>query len=451
MILAVTFVSLGFVVVRSTRATLMDQVDQQLLDTSSAAADRKDKPRPGPPPQQDYDFGSRSVAELVYEEDGTPCWIDGSGIAGNRDPLPKLPPIPSPEADALVGKFVNLPAVEGSINYRAYVTRGYQNRYVVTATAMNEVDQAVNRVMSMVVFGGLLALGVAMVACWWLIRRDMRPVDRMVDTAAAIAGGDLGRRVPDANPRSELGRLGGALNEMLVQIERGIDERAANEDRLRRFVADAAHELRTPLTSVRGYAELYRQGAFQDPEALAKAMSRIEAEGGRMARLIDDLLLLARLDRQVTLEKERIDMAELVDEAVDDFGVLEPERTVTTSVTQRAFVLGDRVRLRQIVDNLLTNARIHTPAGTPVHVAVEHDAEHVDVTVADEGPGIPAEDQGHVFERFWRADPSRVRRTGGTGLGLSIVASLVHAHGGTVRLQSAPGKGATFVVRLPLA
>lgn len=208
--------------------------------------------------------------------------------------------------------------------------------------------------------------------------------------------------------------------------------------------------MRTPLTSLRGYAELYRQGAIPDAEGVDNAMRRIESEGGRMARLVDDLLLLARLDQQRGLERQPIDIADLVREAVTDFAAVEPERPVTEALDGDAIVMGDPIRLRQIIDNLLANARIHTPPGTPVHVAVTPSAGHVDVSVADEGPGIAPDDQARVFERFWRADPARVRSRGSTGLGLAIVASLVQAHGGTIAITSERAHGATFTVRLPL-
>jgi two-component system OmpR family sensor kinase len=238
---------------------------------------------------------------------------------------------------------------------------------------------------------------------------------------------------------------------MLAQIERGIQARLANEERLRQFVADAAHELRTPLTSLLGYAELYRQGACPDAEAVDTVMRRIAAEGVRMSRLVDDLLLLARLDHHQGVEWEPVDVVALARDAVADFQVVQPDRPVTADLPGSAIVLGDRGRLHQVVDNLLANARTHTPPGTPVRVTSARQDGHLDLTVADEGPGIALEDQVRVFERFWRGDPSRVRRTGGTGLGLAIVASLVQAHGGTITLASEPGHGAAFTVRLPLA
>jgi two-component system OmpR family sensor kinase len=313
------------------------------------------------------------------------------------------------------------------------------------------VDGAVARIVQALLLAGLLALAAATLASIWLIRRGLTPVTQMIDTASAIAAGDLSRRVPDLDPASELGRLGAALNEMLAQIERGIQARLENEERLRQFVADAAHELRTPLTSLLGYAELYRQGACPDAEAVDTVMRRIAAEGARMGRLVDDLLLLARLDHQQGIEWDRVDVVALARDAVADFRVVQPDRPVTADLDGAAVVLGDRGRLHQVVDNLLANARTHTPPGTPVHVSIAREDGHVDLTVADEGPGIPLEDQPRIFERFWRGDPSRVRRTGGTGLGLAIVASLVQAHGGTIALASEPSHGAAFTVRLPLA
>ena len=284
-----------------------------------------------------------------------------------------------------------------------------------------------------------------------MIRRGLRPVDRMVETAAAIAAGDLSRRVPDADPDTELGRLGTALNEMLGQIEAGIRAREAGEARLRRFVADAAHELRTPLTSLRGYAELYRQGALPTPEAVGNAMGRIESEGARMARLVDDLLLLARTDQGRPLEKEPVDLVRIAREAAEDFAAADPERPLARDLEGTAVVSGDPIRLRQAIDNLLANVRAHTPRGAPARVSVQRNGTWAEVTVADEGPGIAADDQPRIFERFWRGDPSRGRTAaGGAGLGLSIVDALVRAHGGTIAVESAPGRGTAFTMRLPL-
>jgi two-component system OmpR family sensor kinase len=322
----------------------------------------------------------------------------------------------------------------------------------VTAASLRPVEQAVNSLRRALVVAGFLALAAASLASWWVIRHGLRPVDRMVETAAAIAAGNLSRRVPGADPQTELGRLGTALNEMLGQIEASIQERAAGEARLRRFVADAAHELRTPLTSLRGYAELYRQGALPTPESVGNAMGRIESEGARMARLVDDLLLLARTDQGRPLEKEPVDLVRLAREATGDFAAADPGRPLTSDLDGSAVVMGDPVRLRQAIDNLLGNVRAHTPPGTPARVSVQRNGRWAEVTVSDEGPGIPVQDQTRVFERFWRGDPARSRTSAaGAGLGLSIVEALVRAHGGAVAVDSVPGRGTAFTMRLPLA
>ena len=309
-VLLVTLALLGVVFIQSTRATLIAQLDerirgeamQELTRGHRRAGEREDGFRPF----------ERQVAVVAYDQRGRQLALVPSGTADDPDPPPQLPPISSGELDELVGRIVTLPAVDGALRYRVLVERLPGGEIVVAAAPLTAVNRTISRLVGILLVVGAIAMVVATLVSWWLIRRGLRPVDRMVDTAAAIAGGDLSRRVPDADPRTELGRLGGALNEMLHQIERGIQARAAGEARLRRFVADAAHELRTPLTSLRGYAELYRQGALRDETAIANAMRRIESEGARMARLVDDLLLLARLDQQRGLELTPLDLAALV-------------------------------------------------------------------------------------------------------------------------------------------
>ncbi|HET9944754.1 MAG TPA: HAMP domain-containing sensor histidine kinase, partial [Actinomycetes bacterium] len=268
------------------------------------------------------------------------------------------------------------------------------------------------------------------------------------------------------DPRTEVGRLSGAFNGMVDQIEAAFRAReasesaaVASEDRMRRFVADASHELRTPLTSIRGFAELYRQGAVRETAELDRVMRRVEDEASRMGLLVEDLLLLARLDQARPLRKEPVDLLDVVTDAAHDARVLAPDRQVDLDVRgdQAPVVLGDDARLRQVVTNLVSNALTHTPAGTPVAVTLETAAEpdpetpgRVRVGVHDQGPGLTAEERDRVFERFYRADPSRTRAAGGSGLGLSIVAALVAAHGGQVTVESAPGRGSAFFVDLPL-
>jgi two-component system OmpR family sensor kinase len=284
-----------------------------------------------------------------------------------------------------------------------------------------------------------------------LTRIGLQPLERMGGTADAIAAGDLSRRVEPADPRTEVGRLGLALNAMLERIEDAFSKQRASEERLRRFVADASHELRTPLTSVQGYAELFRHGAADDPATLENAMRRIEQESARMSDLVDELSLLARLDQGRPLERERVDLAEMTTAAVDAARVADPERPIDLDASEPAIVVGDPGRVRQIVDNLLTNARTHTPDATPVSVRVRVDGGDAMLEVEDEGPGIPAEDAARIFERFYRGDPSRSRESGGAGLGLSIVSAVAEAHGGSAAYEPRPGGGSRFVVRIPRA
>jgi two-component system, OmpR family, sensor kinase len=339
----------------------------------------------------------------------------------------------------------------GSLRYRVLAqpvanTEGDRGTLFV-AIPLTDVDQTLRRlrlIEGLVSGFVVLALGLLL---WWLVRRELRPLEVMGEAAGAIAAGDLTRRVEPTDQRTEIGRLGVALNAMLAQIEAAFEERRASEARLRRFVADASHELRTPLTSIRGYAELFRRGADTRPEDLAKSMRRIEAEASRMGVLVDDLLLLARLDQGRPLERERVDVAAVARDAAESARAIEPDRPMQVEATGPAIVVGDEGRLRQVVDNLLDNVRVHTPAGTPLELSVETSGEDVILSVADRGPGMPPEVAGRVFERFYRGDPARARGAGGAGLGLSIVSAIVEAHGGTVTASS--DQGARFEIRLP--
>jgi two-component system OmpR family sensor kinase len=271
----------------------------------------------------------------------------------------------------------------------------------------------------------------------------------MGDTAGAIAEGDLTRRVPQADPRTEVGQLGVALNGMLAQIERAFAERKASEDRLRRFLADASHELRTPLTSIRGYAELFRRGARDRTEDLEKSMRRIEEESSRMGILVEDLLLLARLDQSRGLQPRPVDLSALAGDAVEDARAADPDRRIELDAPEPVVASADDARMRQVAANLLSNALVHTPAGTPVTVRVDADGPDAILEVADRGPGLTPEQASRAFEPFYRSDPSRDRSTGGAGLGLSIVAAISEAHGGRVEVRPTPGGGATFKVTIP--
>ncbi len=323
----------------------------------------------------------------------------------------------------------------------------------LVAVPFTDVDATLDQLLLTegVVIAAVLALLGG--AAWWTVGVGLRPLARIGATAGAIAGGDLARRVEPAEPRTEVGRLGLALNAMLARLEEAFAERRASEERLRRFLADASHELRTPLASIRGYAELFRIGAAREGPDVEKAMSRIEDESARMGVLVEDLLALARLDEVRDLHREPVDMAQLAGDAVDDARAVAPEREIDLRLDGGGVVIdGDPGQLRQVLANLMRNALVHTPAGTPIEVAVDSvaDAREARLVVRDHGPGLPAGDPAELFERFWRADPGRGRGRAGAGLGLSIVAAVVAAHGGRAEAADAPGGGARFTVTLPL-
>ena len=321
---------------------------------------------------------------------------------------------------------------------------------VVVAISTESLDATIQRAALAALAVGALTLGLVGLLSGVVIRVGLRPLEEVEATAERIADGDLSQRVPDMPEGTEIGRLSASLNGMLGQIETAFHARQDSEDRLRRFVADASHELRTPLTSIRGYAELSRSGAMADEEQRRAAIARIEAEAVRMGVLVDDLLLLARLDQQRPLERRPVDVVELVDAAAAALRVAAPDRTVTVTVPQRLVVVGDGARLRQVVDNLLANTRVHTTEGSPVEVVATVDSDGAVLVVSDHGPGMSGEEVAHATERFYRGDPSRTRRRGGgSGLGLSIAEAIVSAHAGRLEVVSSPEAGTTVTIHLP--
>ena len=320
---------------------------------------------------------------------------------------------------------------------------------VLVALPLREVDQTLER---LVLVEALVVTSVIIVLVglgWIVIRVALRPLDEMGHAASAIAGGDLSRRVSPATPRTEVGRLGLSLNRMLVTIEEAFADRARSEERRRQFLADASHELRTPLASIRGYAELFRLGAADDPAALARAMERIESEAARMGVLVEDLLVLAQLDEVPEAHRTAVDVSDLAAQAVADARVMSREHPVSFEGEEGAVVLGDPAALRQVLTNLVANAVIHTPPRTLIEVLVRREWGEVVVEVRDHGPGLPAGAEQRVFERFWRGEGARGPGRGGSGLGLSIVKASVLSHHGTVRAESRRGEGARFTIRLP--
>ena len=341
-------------------------------------------------------------------------------------------------------------------DYRMYATPGLADAgsgtvRMVIATPLHDVNSTLNRLAMLELLVGLIVLAVVAAIAFWLVRRELRPLVRIEDTAAAIAGGDLSQRVPEEAPGTEVGDLARSLNVMLAQIEQAFEQRRQSEQRLRRFVSDASHELRTPLTSVRGFAELFHRGAASRPDDLALAMSRIESEAERMGVIVEDLLLLANLDQGRPLAQERFDLEAVLAEMVADHAMLHADWPISFSSSGGSDLVGDELRIRQALANLLANARAHTPRGTGIAVALATAGDDRTIEVSDSGPGIAADDLPHLFERFYRVDASRARRSGGSGLGLSIVQAIAEAHGGSVRVASVEGEGAAFTIVLPIA
>jgi two-component system OmpR family sensor kinase len=433
---------------------LVHRVDEQLVAARESAAHALSVEarfgRSAPPPDVQVPDGTYAQVRDAAGRTVIPWRCFCYGMTTPSPPsLPAVLP-GSTGSSRSVRTFSTSPVAGGSPHYRVLATALVPDGgTLVVAIPLTDVVATLHRLLFLEVVVSVAVLAVLGGLSLWLVRLGLRPLEGMGETAGAIAAGDLSRRVEPCDERTEVGRLGMALNAMLAQIEAAFEERRASEQRLRRFVADASHELRTPLTSIRGYAELFRRGADTHPEDLAKSMERIEAEASRMGVMVDDLLLLARLDQGRPLEREPVDLPKIVTDSVEAARAAEPDRPIELRSVDEAVVLGDPHRLRQVVDNLLQNVRVHTPAGAPAHVDVSSEGGWVELGVTDEGRGLDPEATGRAFERFFRGDPSRSRGNGGAGLGLSIVAAIVQAHGGQVRAESPDGGGARFVVRLP--
>jgi two-component system OmpR family sensor kinase len=365
----------------------------------------------------------------------------------------RVPAAPKIPAAIPLGKLFTVDAVGSSgIHYRVYAQRDPEDPGVtIVAVPLNEVDQTLHRLLlveALVIAGVLLALGLT---AFFVVKLGLRPLSRMEVTAGEIAAGELSRRVSPATEKTEVGRLGLALNAMLERLEQAFAARQESEDRLRQFLADASHELRTPLASIRGYAELFRMGATRDAEGVEMAMRRIEDESKRMGVLVEDLLTLARLDEAPQLRRQPVDIAQLARHAVEDARATAPEREIAVEGPATAVVSGDPNQLHQVLANLMRNALVHTPAASPIEVAVEDDGESVTMRVRDHGPGLPEEAREQLFDRFWRTEGGRERGKAGAGLGLAIAQGIVDAHHGRISADNAPGGGAVFTVSLPLS
>ena len=440
-VIALVLVVSAGVIARATRAHLVDQVDAQLLDASPRlpGGGRPDQQGQGPPRLSDLYVGRVTA-------NGQLATIFAPNLRGDTAATPE---VSAADVERLRAGDTVTVGSDGETRYRMVARREAElGGVTVLALSLDDVDDAVRRLVAVEVIAVTSILAVLALVTWWVIRLGVRPVQRMTETASAIAAGDLSLRVDEATPGTEAGALGAALNAMLGRIEEAFDQRTESEGRLRQFVADASHELRTPVTTIRGYAELFRTGALDDPDELDEAMRRTEQEAVRMGSLVDDLLQLARLDQGRPPDRGPVELVALANDAVRDALAVAPERAITVVADGELVIQGDEARLRQVVANLVGNALVHAP-GAPIEVRVRAADGAAVLEVADEGPGMAPADAARAFERFYRADASRSRHHGGSGLGLAIVEASVRGHGGTVALASTPGHGTTVTVTLP--
>ena len=501
-VLALVVIALAAISVTTTtvlRSYLIRQQDGNLSNTAAIALP-KWVANPNHEAGTLYPFATGIYIAVQLEN--TPLTYPGIGPNGTIQNLP-APSIPANQAwaNANRDKPLTVGSTSGHGSWRVIVEPvtltsplgTTQFATFVVAYNLGDVNAVIRQfVLAELTVGAVIVVVLAAVGAA-VVQANLRPLNDIELTAGQIARGHLNHRIPERDPRTEIGSLGRSLNAMLAQIERAFhaqekSERAAHEseERMRRFVADASHELRTPLTTIRGFAEYYRQrgglatstpssrtdsgdspatGGSLAPADIDQIMKRLESESSRMGLLVEDLLQLARLDQQRPLDLAPVDLLSLAADAVQDARMVAPDRPIDLQVAPgAAFIVdGDEPRLRQVIGNLVNNALTHTPAGTPVRVRLStgpmDDSTHdggaggsaVVLDVEDDGPGLTAEQARHIFERFYRADAARGRESGGTGLGLAIVAGLVKAHGGTVSVKSAPGQGADFQVKLPLA
>src|ERR1700722_10182883 len=442
------------------QSSLLQGVDQQLAEIQPGVvsvlenAINQGPQGHGGPFGQEFAFPPGTYGELVDADTGD-VLVVGYLYGGSLASSASHPAFPA-NISSQGGKTLTVPGVGTWQSYRATVSTKTQIPDVesLVAVPLDGIDGVDNTLSTLLLFEIGISSGITvlvLLATFFLVRRGMRPLERMGATARTIAATGLGSRVSPSTEKTEVGRLGLALNEMLGQIERAFAEREVVEQRLRHFVSDASHELRTPLTSMRGYAELLQRNPDMSREDVRLAVRRIEDETRRMGLLVDDLLLLARLDPRRPLDRAPVALTPIINDAVSEARAAEPGCSVMARIAAPMVVTGDVLRLRQAVANLVRNALVHTPSGSPVEVTLQPENAHAEIDVIDHGPGVPVAQRERIFERFHRADPLRSRDQGGSGLGLSIAAAVVNAHGGRISVQDTPGGGATFRIELPAA
>ncbi|MFN3216973.1 MAG: sensor histidine kinase [Acidimicrobiales bacterium] len=466
---AVVLLAVVVLTTRSTRTELIGQIDDRLLLLAGSDGDGRfpyPKSDGGTPTAPTAGEGGRYEVERLSDLYEGYFDADGRLTTVFRPNLPGADQIGPPvcsfgDAPEYGARLLTTSADGSDITYRTLITSPDElGRVRVIAVPIDDLQQTIDRLMLVQLVGSgaiLVALGLV---GWWVVHLGIRPVKEMTAAATRIADGDLTVRVPEGSHGTESGELAGALNRMLGTIDSALDERARSEQRLRRFVADASHELRTPLTTIRGYAELYRMGGIAGGADLEDAMRRTEEEAARMGRLVEDMLVLAKLDEERPLDLRPVDIVALARDIAADARAGAPHRSIAFETTiDAAMVNGDEDRLRQVLGNVVSNAIVHTDSDVPVVVRVTRESSDepgapgavIVIHVVDRGSGMSAEVAARVTERFFRADPARSRHRGGSGLGLSIVDAAVAAHGGSVEIESADGEGTTVRLVLPAA
>jgi two-component system OmpR family sensor kinase len=441
------------------QSSLVSRIDDQLTKPSTVVWARSVLAAPNCRPRGPNAFGDYPGGTIVALITADGSVVNACGVVGGVGTagVTGIPVLPKSLPAAGEGRPAAPYTVDGTGGVSKYRMTNWPESFfgagqlVVLAVPLTPVQSTLSQLLELEALIGLGVLAATALLALLIIRIGLRPLQRMGSVAKDIAAGDLTRRVEPSTPKTEIGRLGLALNGMLSQIEAAFEERTESNTRLRRFIADASHELRTPLTSIRGYSEMLRRGASKSPTDAEVARRRIEEESVRMSVLVDDMLLIARLDQGRPLEKEPVDLQAIARDAAADARAVAPQREITLSAPSQVIVEGDDTRLRQVLGNLVRNAIVHTPSQTAIEIAVSTVDGVGRMSVADHGPGLQMDELDRIFEPFYRADPSRSRDSGGAGLGLSIVSAVVSAHGGHVTVSETSGGGATFEVELPLA
>lgn len=448
-VLTVTYLAAAVLVIRSLESELIAQVDARLLSLPPIAGsppgrfDGETPPRiPDTGEEIDNPYSDFYIA--IVAPDGTVQPI----VAGNLDPTDvDLTEAGLSSTNAVEAQFLTVPGVHTEERYRTIIHGGGQQGVIVAVQSLRETDLTLHQVRQTFAVAGTVIAAIVVLAGFWVHRLGLQPIARVTAVADAISAGDTSQRVAVSDAATEADKLGHAINLML-------DERDETEQRLRQFIGDASHELRTPLTSIQGYLDLYKQGAFRDEEELDDVVRRLSAESNRMSAMVQDLLILSRLDEHPEMRRERVDLTQIVLDAAMDARAVQPQREViVVEAASPVYVTGDPVQLTQLVGVLVSNALAHTPITSTIMLKVLRMGTGASLVVSDAGPGMDEHAVAHAFDRLWRGSASRSRISGGSigaGLGLSIARSIAEAHGGSIDLQSSPENGSTFIVDLPV-